>query len=100
MLMLSLPAFMVGREQKVPEGSTALLLRFFTLVSWPAGCLRLGPPAAVRSARAIGGSQGPKVVNWALGFKDIASISSGRHVEDLAQDLIKNIHFRSTDKYH
>ena len=75
MLMLSLPAFMVGREQKVPEGSTALLLRFFMLVSWPAGCLRLGPPAAaVRSACAIKGSQNSKVVNWALGFKDITLI--------------------------
>ena len=74
MLMLSLPAFMVGREQKVPEGSTALLLRFFTLVSWPASCLRLGPPVAVRSTRAIGGSQGQKMVNWALGFKDITLI--------------------------
>ena len=65
---------MVGREQKVPEGSTTLLLRFFTLVSWPAGCLRLGPPAAVRSARAIGGSQGLKVINWSLDFKDITLI--------------------------
>ena len=74
MLMLSLPTFMVGREQKVPEGSMALLLRFFMLISWPAGCLRLGHLAAVRSARAIGGSQDPKMVNWDLDFKDITLI--------------------------